>query len=701
MGFVSDFAVKVLDAGVVARNPNVARSMAEEARLLSQLDHPNIVKVIDFKSLDHHVLGAVYFMVMEFVRGVDVSDLLHRITEAGRSVPATAVLHMGLMVSDALSHAHALRDRHGQPLGLVHRDLKPQNLMVNFRGQVKVLDFGIAKAKAHRLAAETQEGQTKGTVFYMSPEQLAGEALDGRSDLYSLGTILYELLLGRRLLDVEVNNPADLARAMHQAFDLDIDRRLGVLRTHLDRGAAGELPPEAVEGWLALLRALLQKDARYRPDSAKVLSQQLEWLRARHPPSEQRDFWVQQVEGAAQARPAVPRETFVESVDDLPAAPQRGLGTNTREFFGMDGADAVEEETLPYVAARGVPETTRTMSSVSGAVRVFGSAQMQQIGPLPQLIEQIRHREGASTLGLMTDEPGAAAHRSPTLEPPAVPRRGSPEAPTPVLGVSAVAVPPAAVLPQPANPARPLPTAILQQGRTSSDLYAEPSLKPSRTRRKAPPDQRVVFAVVLGVVGLALVLLALILRRGDDGAPIAEPAPPAAAPKVVPSAPLSAPPSLPVAPAPAPTAVAAPPVAEASAPPSAPSPPPRAERAANVGAPAPSTRTPPELAPAPAEPTPAPAAAPVAAAPETGTLHVSARPRCRVEIDGKAVGTTDETRRGVSLPVGTYSVRFVCDDEGECAKFKRRSAKKTLVVEAGKSNFFTADLYELNAGSAP
>ena len=181
MGFVSDFAVKVLDSNVVADNPNVARQMGDEARILSALDHPNIVKVIDFKHVEHGVLGDVFFMVMEFVRGYDLATLLDWTRSQKAYCPATAVLHLGLMVADALAHAHKQRGRDGTSLNLVHRDLIPQNLMVNFRGQVKVLDFGIAKATADkRLAARTQEGQTKGTVFYMSPEQLSGDDLDGR-----------------------------------------------------------------------------------------------------------------------------------------------------------------------------------------------------------------------------------------------------------------------------------------------------------------------------------------------------------------------------------------------------------------------------------------------------------------------------------------------------------------------------------------
>ncbi len=387
MGFVSDFAVKVLDSNVVADNPNVARQLGDEARILSQLDHPNIVKVVDFKHIEHHVLGNVYFMVMECVRGTDVATILRRVRPQDRAIPATAVLHMGLMISDALAHAHTLQSRDGTQLCIVHRDLKPQNLMVNFRGQVKVLDFGIAKATADdRLAARTQEGQTKGTVFYMSPEQLSGDPLDGRSDIYSLGTILYELLLGTRLLDVEVSTAAELVRAMHTAFEMDIEERLTLLKAHLHEGANGDLSNEAIEGWLGLLRASLQKDRNYRQDSAAAFSQQLEKLRALHPPAENRDFWAHEVESAAADQQVTYDSEHLAGARPAEALPDDAIagGSGTHEFFGMETGALADDEPA---AARPPPETvplTRGMAVVTGTVRSFGSDIVQRLGPVSQ-----------------------------------------------------------------------------------------------------------------------------------------------------------------------------------------------------------------------------------------------------------------------------------------------------------------------------
>ena len=727
MGFVSDFAVKVLDSNVVHTNPNVAAQMADEARLLSQLDHPNIVKVIDFKHVDHFVLGDVYMMVLEFVRGVDVAEVLEHMEGSRGAIPSSAVLHMGLMVADALTHAHHLVTRDGSALGLVHRDLKPHNLMVNFRGQVKILDFGIAKAESARMAAATQEGQTKGTVFYMSPEQLAGEQLDGRSDLYSLGTILFELLLGRRLLDVEVNTPADLARAMHTAFELDVEQRLSVLQTHLAQGLNGDMTPEAIEGWLALLRAVLQKDARYRPDHARIFAEQLEWLRSRHPTaSAEKDFWVRVVEETASARaarggPRMPppvrpaRRRKAQTVDELPM--DLSLNESAQDFFGMESGGIAEE--APVAIPRAEVPMTRAMSSVSGTVRSFGSQQVQQISPLTEVIANIGQEPTQrvdNSADSMTVPPVARPQPKLPVGPPADDPRAV-EAPTVET--------PAVVQKKKKKTPRPAPPRSFQEAPTEKPSQA-PSAKPRRVvtarRKEAPPNRKPLYAMV--AVGLLLLVAVIVLAVNKFGGdprtveapdedptatiataetdpveatpapveePTAEPPAEASAEDEIADAPTEAV-SEPIAeaePTAAPAAVveAATPVAEEPTP--APrQEPPRVESAT----PKPQPKTEPKTQPKTQNET----AVAAATGDEVGMLHLSARPRCEVFVDGTQRGTTDDTRRGLALPPGTYKVRFVCADEAECADFARRSGKKTLVVEAGKKTRYHADFYDLN-----
>jgi serine/threonine protein kinase len=722
MGFVTEVAVKVLDANVVAMNPNVARQMADEARILSQLDHPNIVKVIDFKHVDHGLLGDIYFMVMEYVRGVDVSQILEFLEDqGGEMIPADKVLHMGLMTTDALVHAHEFVSRDGHALHLVHRDLKPQNLMVNFRGQVKVLDFGIAKAKDHRMAQRTQEGQTKGTVFYMSPEQLAGEELDARSDLYSVGTILFEMLLGRRLLDVEVSTPADLARAMHTAFELDIDARLEVLRSHLTAEGSGPLSEEAIEGWMGLLRAALHKDPRYRPDSARMMSEQLEWLRGRHPTGSSRDYWSRIVARAAQSRAtsdpsddptlAVDRPTDVEESDEPTSGAYAILGASTHEFFGMQTDGRYDDEDSgPGHGPVEVP-VTREMSVVRGTVRTFGSSHIQEIGPLPELLKEIDITSRSSIK--VVPDPEVSAGELPTTRPP--PRRRSQPTTVETQGVKA----------RPTSRARSR-SSLAKQAEASAraDVRSEArSLAEAATSRSARPtskadgpDRTIVLAVVAGLLLLVAILVLVMVNRTPPRDPepsltgavevpeettvpepvestVAEAARAAtepqaeATPKPVQATPVEVAPE----PTPKPKTMAATPkprpaVAES------PKPKPKAK-----------TKTKPKAKPTPkvaaAEPE-APAQFTIGARPTatTGTLHLAAIPRCRIEIDGEEIGTSDETRKGVAVLPGTYVVRFFCDEtlEPECAKLKRKGAKKTLKVKAGEAKRFKANFFELN-----
>ena len=162
-----------------------------EARLSASLDHANIVHTLDLVAA-----GEDYFIVMEFVRGGDLRTLLRRIKQRGERMTPAAGLFVAREVLSALAYAHEKRDPDGQPLGLIHRDISPSNIMLSVAGEVKLTDFGIAKASTHKSVFY----RVKGKVGYMSPEQAFGAApLDQRSDLYSLAVCLYEMLAGERL----------------------------------------------------------------------------------------------------------------------------------------------------------------------------------------------------------------------------------------------------------------------------------------------------------------------------------------------------------------------------------------------------------------------------------------------------------------------------------------------------------------------
>lgn len=180
----------------LAEDDAFLQMLIDEARIASLLDHPNIARVYEFARCDDE-----YFMAMEYVHGKDLRALID--VSRTRGAPL-AVEHLALIVSDALDglhFAHERRDREDQPLNIVHRDVSPSNVLVSYQGEVKLCDFGIAKATLSRV--QTRAGVIKGKIRYMSPEQTRGLPLDRRSDVFSMGAVFYELLTQRPAFDAE------------------------------------------------------------------------------------------------------------------------------------------------------------------------------------------------------------------------------------------------------------------------------------------------------------------------------------------------------------------------------------------------------------------------------------------------------------------------------------------------------------------
>ncbi len=167
--------------------------LLHEARIAATLSHPNIVQIFDVGQVD-----GTYFIAMEHIHGEDIRSLVRQMKAAGyREFPLEHAIGIALGMCAGLAYAHEKRDLDGSPLNIVHRDISPQNVVITFSGDVKVVDFGIAKSDA--TTTETQSGRLKGKVPYMSPEQARGERLDARSDIFAAGVILFELTTGKRL----------------------------------------------------------------------------------------------------------------------------------------------------------------------------------------------------------------------------------------------------------------------------------------------------------------------------------------------------------------------------------------------------------------------------------------------------------------------------------------------------------------------
>jgi eukaryotic-like serine/threonine-protein kinase len=173
--------------------PNIAADdefiamFIDEAKIAGQLNHPNVAQIFDLGKINNS-----YFIAMEYVSGHDVRALWDRTRDADggkTALPIGLACYIVKKICDGLDYAHRRRDSKGRPLGIIHRDVSPQNILVSYDGDLKIIDFGIAKA-ANRIV-KTQTGILKGKFAYMAPEQARGEPTDHRADIFAIGVILY------------------------------------------------------------------------------------------------------------------------------------------------------------------------------------------------------------------------------------------------------------------------------------------------------------------------------------------------------------------------------------------------------------------------------------------------------------------------------------------------------------------------------
>ncbi|RME27703.1 MAG: serine/threonine protein kinase, partial [Deltaproteobacteria bacterium] len=176
----------------IAEDEDFITMFIDEAKIAVQLNHANIAQIFDLGRIDES-----YFIALEFVHGKDLRTIWDRHRRRGLRIPIPMSAYIMARVCEGLDYAHRKRDAAGRHLNIVHRDVSPQNVLISYEGEVKIIDFGIAKAA--NKASKTQAGILKGKFGYMSPEQVRGLPLDCRSDVFSAGIVLYELLTGERL----------------------------------------------------------------------------------------------------------------------------------------------------------------------------------------------------------------------------------------------------------------------------------------------------------------------------------------------------------------------------------------------------------------------------------------------------------------------------------------------------------------------
>lgn len=238
----------------LARDVNFVEMLLAEARTAATLNHPNVVQTFDVG--EHE---GTYFIAMEYINGEDVRSIVRGMKLKNvNEFPLEHTLTIINGMCAGLAYAHAKRGLDGAPLNIVHRDVSPQNVLVTFSGDVKIVDFGIAKSTAAVVSEKTTAGQLKGKVPYMSPEQARGEDLDHRSDIFALGIMLFELTTGRRLFK---------AKSDYETLRLICDR---------DYPRPSQVRPDYPPALEAVVMRALEKDVTKRYQSAQDMQADIE-----------------------------------------------------------------------------------------------------------------------------------------------------------------------------------------------------------------------------------------------------------------------------------------------------------------------------------------------------------------------------------------------------------------------------------------
>jgi serine/threonine protein kinase len=212
-GFEKEFALKLILPSLVD-DAEFVDMFINEAKIVVNLYHANIVQVFDLGEIDGQ-----YYIAMEYVSGQDLLDILARCAKENIKIPLDLGLFMVMETLKGLNFAHNASDPYGNPLNIIHRDVTPSNVMISYGGDVKIGDFGVAQA-AREKKVDPNDGPLKGKVEYMSPEQVTGNGVDARSDIFSAGIVLFEVLTQSRLF---VGN-SDL-EVMMKVRDAEVDKR--------------------------------------------------------------------------------------------------------------------------------------------------------------------------------------------------------------------------------------------------------------------------------------------------------------------------------------------------------------------------------------------------------------------------------------------------------------------------------------------
>lgn len=308
-GFSKVVAIKRLHP-TFTHQPSLVSTLLDEARLCSRIHHPNVVPTLDMVAEDDELL-----LVLDYVHGASLADMLQA---ADEPLPAPVVASIMANVLHGLHAAHEATNASGESLGLVHRDVSPQNILVGVDGLARVLDFGVAKARGR--LQETREGQVKGKLAYMAPEQIRGEEVDRRTDLFAAGVVMWETLTQRRLF--QGDNEGQVL--------------LNVLETELV--PPSHLRPDLDPAFDEVVMCALSRDADARFATAQEMALAVEKLE-RAAPSEVSE-WVERLAAETLAERSAMRASIERGEEPEPVSPT-AADDETRTETSLDGAEAV------------------------------------------------------------------------------------------------------------------------------------------------------------------------------------------------------------------------------------------------------------------------------------------------------------------------------------------------------------------------
>jgi serine/threonine protein kinase/predicted TPR repeat methyltransferase len=350
----------------LTQEKNLVDMFIDEAKLAAMLTHQNVVQIYDLGSME-----GTYYIAMEYIHGKDLRIILNKSKEVKQTLPPEYAIHITCRICAGLDYSHNLKDFQGNALQLIHRDISPQNILVTYEGDVKIVDFGIVKAAGR--TSDTKVGLIKGKLPYMSPEQAAARKIDHRSDIFSTGILLYEMVTGKRMFEGSELEVLDLVRnAEFEPPESIVPGLPPILYDILQRSLAKD-PDQRYQTCAEMLVEMEEclSDFATRP-SAEALSQYMKSLFTKEIAAEasalqEADIQVPSIEEDPDAKERTKTQQVPEGTSAIAAG--RAAAARRRQRIWL-GAWAIAMAVIAMVLAIFFQERSTTKPSIEGPVAV-------------------------------------------------------------------------------------------------------------------------------------------------------------------------------------------------------------------------------------------------------------------------------------------------------------------------------------------